>query len=146
MALDRKREVGPRHAGAVVGDADQAPAAAVGRDLDAGRAGVERVLDQLLDHARRALDHLARGDAVDQGLGELADGHGFCGLIRNGEFYRRNAAAARAGAEMPPLFERRPALPLALYDRTVLLAFQPPLLRGPVGLVARRGTGRTAAS
>ena len=32
------------------------------------RAGVERVLDQLLDHAGRPLDHLAGGDAVD-GLG-----------------------------------------------------------------------------
>ena len=40
------------------------------------RAGVERVLDQFLDHARRPLDHLAGGDAVDDGLGELADGHG----------------------------------------------------------------------
>ena len=39
------------------------------------RAGIERVLDQLLDHARRPLDHLARGDAVDDGFGKLADGH-----------------------------------------------------------------------
>ena len=66
VALDREREVGPRHAGAVVGDADQPAAAAVGRDLDPRRAGVERVLDQFLDHARRPLDHLAGGDAVDQ--------------------------------------------------------------------------------
>ena len=33
--------------------------------LDAACAGIERVLDQLLHRARRALDHLARGDAVD---------------------------------------------------------------------------------
>ena len=39
------------------------------------RAGVERVLDQLLDDARRPLDHLAGGDAVDGGFGQLADGH-----------------------------------------------------------------------
>ena len=39
-------------------------------------AGVERVLDQFLDHARRALDHFAGGDAVDHGFGKLADGHG----------------------------------------------------------------------
>ena len=75
MALDREREVVARHAGAVVGDADQPPAAAVGHDLDARRAGVERVLDQFLDHARRPLDHLAGGDAVDDAFGELADGH-----------------------------------------------------------------------
>ena len=47
----------------------QPPAAAVGQDLDAVRAGIERVLDQLLDHARRPLDHLAGGDAVDDGFG-----------------------------------------------------------------------------
>ncbi len=76
VALDREREIVARHAGAVVGDADQAAAAAVGDDLDLGRAGIERVLDQLLDHARRPLDHLAGGDAVDGGFGELADGHG----------------------------------------------------------------------
>ena len=46
-----------------------------GDDLDARRAGVDGVLDEFLDRARRALDHLARGDAV-HGLGrELADRH-----------------------------------------------------------------------
>ena len=38
--------------------------------LDAGRPGVERVLDQLLHDGRRPLDHLARGDLVDEGVGE----------------------------------------------------------------------------
>ena len=47
------------------------------------RAGVERVLDQFLHHARRALDHLAGGDAVDDGFGQLADGHR-CPLRRIG--------------------------------------------------------------
>ena len=75
VALDREREVVAGHAGAVVGDADQAASAAVGHDLDVVRAGIERVLDQLLDHARRPLDHLARGDAVDDAFGELANGH-----------------------------------------------------------------------
>ena len=65
VALDREFEVGARHALAVVGDTDQSAAAAVGEYVDARRAGVERVLDQLLDHARRPLDHLAGGDAVD---------------------------------------------------------------------------------
>ena len=57
-------------------DANEPPAAAVGEHVDAARAGIERVLDQLLDHARRTLDHLAGGDAVDDGFGKLADGHG----------------------------------------------------------------------
>ena len=75
VALDRERQIGARHAGAVVGDADEAAAAAVGHDLDARRAGIERVLDQFLHDARRPLDHLARGDAVDDAFGQLADGH-----------------------------------------------------------------------
>src|SRR5580704_12350817 len=81
MAFDRKLEVGPAHALAVVGDADQAAAAAVGEHVDAARAGIERVLDQFLDHARRTLDHLAGGDAIDGGFRKLADGHGRLGLI-----------------------------------------------------------------
>ena len=28
-------------------------------------AGIQRVFNQLLDHTRRALDHLARGNAID---------------------------------------------------------------------------------
>ena len=58
---------------AVVGDPDQ-PLAAVGiGDVDAPRAGVERVLDQLLHRRGRALHHLARRDAVGGRRVELAD-------------------------------------------------------------------------
>ena len=60
---------------AVVSDANEPPPAAVGKHVDSAGAGIERVLDQLLHHARRTLDHLAGGDAVDDGLGKLADGH-----------------------------------------------------------------------
>jgi len=75
VAVDAERQIGARHALAVVGDADQPAATAIGQHVDAMRAGVERVLDQFLDHARRPLDHLAGGDTVDHGLGQLADGH-----------------------------------------------------------------------
>src|SRR5262249_56284247 len=75
VALDRQRQILARHAGAVVADADQPAAAAVGDDLDARCAGVERVLHELFHHARRTLHHLARRDAVDDAFGELADGH-----------------------------------------------------------------------
>src|ERR1700736_1335636 len=75
MTVDREFEIGAAHALAVVGDADQAAAAAIGEHVDAGRAGIERVLDQFLDHARRTLDHLAGGDAIDGGWIKLADGH-----------------------------------------------------------------------
>ena len=76
MAIDREREIGCGHAAAVVGDADPPPAAAIGEDVDPAGAGVDRVLDQFLDHARGTFDHLAGGDAVDDLFGELADGHG----------------------------------------------------------------------
>ena len=46
------------------------------RDVDARRAGVKRVLDQLLDGGRRPLDHLAGGDAIDEKGIETANGHG----------------------------------------------------------------------
>ena len=81
VTLDRKRKIGARHAVAIVGDANEPPAAAVGEHIDAAGAGIERVLDEFLDHARRPLDHLARGDAVDNGLGQLADGHGRLGAL-----------------------------------------------------------------
>ena len=41
--------------------------------VDAGRPRVERVLDELLDDRRRPLDHLARGDLVDQDVREDRD-------------------------------------------------------------------------
>src|SRR5262245_39828774 len=96
MPLDRERKIGARHAGAVVGDANEPPPAAVGHDLDTRRTGIERVLDQLLDRARRPLDHFAGGDAVDDGLGELTHGHG-TSLIRN----PASLAAHRAPRESP---------------------------------------------
>ena len=76
MALDREREIGLGHAGAIVANADQAAAAAVSEHIDPARPGIERVFDKLLDHARRALDDLARRNAVDDRFGELADRHG----------------------------------------------------------------------
>ena len=75
MALDAEREVVGVHAGAVVADADQRPPARFDRRFDATRAGVERVLDQLLDRRRRPLDHLAGGDAVDEQRFETANRH-----------------------------------------------------------------------
>src|SRR5690606_22307129 len=61
------------HALAVVGHADVARAAALDLDLDRARAGVDRVLDQLLDHARGPLDDLAGGDLIRERVVEDAD-------------------------------------------------------------------------
>ena len=75
MALHREREFVGRHAGAVVGDRDEVAATLAHDHVDAPRAGVDGVLDEFLDRARRALDHLAGGDAVDERLRQDADGH-----------------------------------------------------------------------
>ena len=106
------------HAAAVVADPDQPPAAAVGDDLDPRRAGVERVLDQFLDHARRPLDHLAGGDAVDDGFAELADGHWDLSHGR-----RRNRQRADS---------RCPTLSVRAAFREVLYSFVHGLIRKPV--------------
>ena len=82
VAVDRQRQIGMGHAAAIVGDADPPPAAAIGENVDPAGAGVDGVLDQFLDHARRTFDHLAGGDAVDDLFGKLADGHGVSVTIR----------------------------------------------------------------
>jgi hypothetical protein len=52
------------HAFTVVGDGDEADAGIFQLDAHVAGAGVERVLDQLLDHRGRPLHHLARRDLV----------------------------------------------------------------------------------
>ena len=64
MPDERQRELVSRDAGAVVTDPDRGLARAADVDRDPACPGVEGVLDQLLDHRRRTLDHLARGDRV----------------------------------------------------------------------------------
>src|SRR6185295_18630385 len=50
-------------------------------DPDLGRPGVQGVLDQLLDHRRRALDDLARGDLRDQGVREMMNARHRSGIL-----------------------------------------------------------------
>ena len=45
------------------------------QDVDRGRPRIDSVLDQLLDRGGRALDHLARGNSVDQCRRQDANGH-----------------------------------------------------------------------
>ena len=70
MALKREQRVVAGHAPAIVGDADQASAAGLNLDADAGGAGIERVLQQLLDDGGGAVDDLAGGDLVGDLVGE----------------------------------------------------------------------------
>ena len=90
VPLHGEREVVGGHAVPVIDHLDAVDAAALEADRDAGGAGVERVLDQFLDHGGRPLDHLAGGDAVDQAFREQADS-------RHGSVYRGQGAGARRG-------------------------------------------------
>ncbi len=77
MARERQHGVLGRHARAVVDDRDVADAAAGEADLDVARAGVERVLHQLLHHRGRALDDLAGRDLpLDVGREDGDASHG----------------------------------------------------------------------
>ena len=75
-ALKGEIDLVGRDAGTVVGDADALHAATAHLHGHLGRAGVERVLDELFDDGRRALDHLTGGDAGRHVGGEHADRHG----------------------------------------------------------------------
>jgi hypothetical protein len=75
VALDAESGVVFGHAMAVVADRDARDAAAFDLHVDASGPGVERVFDQLLDHAGRALDDFAGRDPVDRLGCQLADSH-----------------------------------------------------------------------
>jgi hypothetical protein len=62
VSLESARGVLRVHPDAVVGHHDARDAATLDLEVAARRLGVERVLDELLHHARRPLDHLARRD------------------------------------------------------------------------------------
>ena len=69
VAGNGERQVLGGHAAAIVAHADQADAALLQVDVHAARAGIERVLDQLLDHGGGPFDDFAGGDLVDEGVG-----------------------------------------------------------------------------
>ena len=85
VAVQREDRVLPSHAGAVVAHRDERLAALLQLDPHVARAGVERVLHQLLDHRGGPLHHLARGDLVGDGVGQDRDAAG----------HRENLAAHR---------------------------------------------------
>src|SRR5262249_16801014 len=58
---------------AVIDDAQEVDAALPDLDVEARGAGVDAVLEQLLQHAGGPLDDLARGDLCDDVLGQDLD-------------------------------------------------------------------------
>ena len=73
VPFKRQQRIVAHHAAAVIGNANELAAAALDRDHDPGRAGIERILQQLLDHRCRAVDDLAGGDLIGHLVGENAD-------------------------------------------------------------------------
>ncbi len=73
MALEGEESIVAHHAAAVVGDLDQLAAAAFDFEANVGGSGVERVLEQFLDHGGGTVDDLASGDLVGNLVGEYAD-------------------------------------------------------------------------
>ena len=76
VARQRERQLGGGNSAAVVAHAREPHAARFDLDFDALRAGVEAVLDQLLDDGCGALDDLAGRDLIDEVIVEDADRHG----------------------------------------------------------------------
>src|SRR6185369_4078118 len=70
MAFEAKQGVVAAHTEAVVHDPDEAAAAGLDVDGDAGRLGVEGVLDQFLDDAGGTFHHFARRDLISDVIGQ----------------------------------------------------------------------------
>ncbi len=73
MPLDGKPCIRRVHALAVVLHAQEPLAPELHRDGDSGRAGIDRILDELLDDGGRALDDFAGGDLVGEVDGKSVD-------------------------------------------------------------------------
>jgi hypothetical protein len=66
VTFERQVRFVGRHPEAVIRHRDATEAAALDLDVDAARAGIERILGELLDHRGRPLDHFARCDLIGQ--------------------------------------------------------------------------------
>ena len=73
MAAEAGGGVGRAHPAPVVLDLDELAPGPLQRHLDARGAGVEGVLDELLERVRRPLHDLAGGDLARQRIGERPD-------------------------------------------------------------------------
>ena len=76
MCGHRQRQLIEANPYAVVSNPDQVTSAVLDFDVDLHRLGVDRVLDQLLDHAGRSRDDFTRGDLVDDERCKSTNRHG----------------------------------------------------------------------
>ena len=73
MALESQTRVGVRHSAAVVDYLNQILAAVAENNLDGGRAGVDCILNQLLDYRSRALDNFSGGNLIGHRIRQKSD-------------------------------------------------------------------------
>jgi hypothetical protein len=76
VGRERQGQVGGRQTLPVIRDAHTLAPPLLHLDPHPRGAGVERVLDELLDDRRGPLDDFTGGDLVDEVVVEYADGHG----------------------------------------------------------------------
>src|ERR1700722_16824569 len=73
VAFKGQQRIVAQHAAAIVGNPDQAAAAAVDIDAKVGGSGVERIFDEFFYNRRGALNHLSGRDFVGDVVGEDAN-------------------------------------------------------------------------
>src|SRR5438445_12047159 len=73
MAGEGQRQIFRRHPATVIHHPNQVDASLLDVDVDSMGAGVRRVFHELLDHARRPLDNLPRGDLGDDRRPQFVD-------------------------------------------------------------------------
>jgi hypothetical protein len=73
VPFERQSRISRLHPVAIVLNPNELLASELDRDHDPRRAGIERVLDELLDDGCRALDDFARGDLVGEMDGKPVD-------------------------------------------------------------------------
>ena len=92
VALAGEPELGGADAAAIVADPDEIETTAADVDANGGRPGVERVLDQLLDHRSWPFDRLPGGDAGRDANRQHPDSAGECQMLSR---RRRHHVATR---------------------------------------------------
>ena len=80
MAKERELYIVAVDSRSVISNANQLVAAFLNCDVNACRACIERVLNQLLYHGCRTLDYLAGSDLIGDGTGK----HRNCGQVQRG--------------------------------------------------------------
>ena len=73
MSLESEEGVVAEHAAAIVDDADKAASTGFDFHADVGRAGVERILEELLDYRSGPFHYFSGGDFVSDLVGENAN-------------------------------------------------------------------------